>query len=104
MREEKDFLGSRELPEEVRYGIHTLRALENFGDSGEKTDPLFIRAYLEVKKAAALTNRDLGTLDSVKAGFILEAIESLLHSNTPDQDFPVNPLSGGGRNVLPYEY
>lgn len=35
MRKESDYLGSREIPEDALYGIHSLRARENFPDSSQ---------------------------------------------------------------------
>ena len=57
-RIEKDFLGEREIPEEVYYGIQTLRATENFPITGYKIQPELIRALGIVKKAAALANME----------------------------------------------
>ncbi len=62
-RIEKDSLGEMELPDEVYYGIQTARAVENFPVSGIRERPEFVRAYVFVKKAAALANIELGVLD-----------------------------------------
>jgi aspartate ammonia-lyase len=62
-RTEKDSLGSKELPDRVYYGIQTARALENFPVSGDRERPEFVRAYVLIKKAAALTNLELRALD-----------------------------------------
>ena len=51
MRQERDALGARELPEGTLYGIHTLRATENFPVSDNRLFPEFIRAYACVKAA-----------------------------------------------------
>ncbi|GLC92704.1 hypothetical protein Tamer19_21120 [Cupriavidus sp. TA19] len=58
-------LGYREVPADAYYGIHTLRALENFPISGDPISkyPELIVALVDIKEAAALTNRDLGLLD-----------------------------------------
>ena len=72
MRKEHDSIGDLEIQDEVMYGVHTARALDNFGDIGERHDPLFVRAYLLVKKAAALVNAELGYLEKEKAQAIID--------------------------------
>ena len=99
MRTEHDFLGAVQIEDACYFGIHTQRARENFGDSGQRHDPVFLHAYLQVKKAAALANRELGYLDTDKAGHIIAAIEGLLSGNVFD-DFIVNPLCGGAGTSL----
>ncbi|MCE5273977.1 MAG: aspartate ammonia-lyase [Deltaproteobacteria bacterium] len=99
MRVEGDSLGQLSIPGDSFYGIHTARALENFGDVGERHDPLFVRSYLLVKKAAALANAALGHLEQDKAGFIIRAIDEMLEGNRYD-DIVVHPLSGGAGTSL----
>ena len=62
-RKEKDSLGVKDIPGDVYYGIQTARALENFPVSGLRAHPLFVRAYVFIKKAAALTHESLSLLD-----------------------------------------
>ncbi len=99
MRKERDFLGEREIREDALYGIHAWRAFENFGDIGERTDPVFVRSYLLVKKACALANRETGFLDGKKADSILQAIDGLLERGD-FHDVLINPLSGGAGTSL----
>ncbi|MDP4209083.1 MAG: lyase family protein [Bacteroidota bacterium] len=54
MRTEKDFLGERQLPDEALYGIHSLRATENFPDRTAFSDEWF-RAVGMVKLACYTT-------------------------------------------------
>ena len=51
MRIEHDFLGNMEVPDDVYYGVQTMRAIENFNITGQKLDPDFIKALATVKKA-----------------------------------------------------
>lgn len=60
MRTEHDSLGDRQVPVEALYGIHTLRALENFSLSGRPVHPALVAAYGAVKLACVRTNRRLG--------------------------------------------
>jgi aspartate ammonia-lyase len=60
MRAEHDSLGERQVPAEALYGIHTLRALENFPLSGRPVHPALAAAFGAVKLACVRTNRRLG--------------------------------------------
>jgi aspartate ammonia-lyase len=62
IRREHDALGERELPADALHGIHTLRALENFGLLGRPVHPNLTRALGAVKLAALRTNRAQGYL------------------------------------------
>ena len=56
MRTEIDLLGTRDIPVQAYWGIHTARAIENFPISGRPAHPGLIRALAMVKKACALAN------------------------------------------------
>jgi aspartate ammonia-lyase len=99
MRSEKDFLGELHIDENRYYGISTVRAYHNFGDTGERHDKVFLKAYLNVKKAAALSNMALQYLEKEKAQFIIRAIDKIFEDNLFD-DFIVNPLCGGAGTSL----
>lgn len=95
IRIETDLLGSREIPADVLWGIHTLRAKENFCISGRFIHPEMIKAYGEVKLACFQTNKILGYFpDQEKAEAIekacLEMAEGLLN-----QHIVVDALQGG---------
>ena len=64
-RIEHDLLGDHEVPSEAYYGVHTLRALENFDITGISIAvyPDLIRALAQIKKSAALANAELGVLN-----------------------------------------
>ena len=63
-RLEEDLLGTMEVPNDAYYGIHTLRAIDNFTISRTTINhvPEFIRGMVQVKKATALANRRLHSL------------------------------------------
>ena len=69
-RIENDSLGEVRVPADALYGAQTQRAVENFPISGQRVGRGFIQALGLLKKAAALTNEELGNLD----GKIAEAI------------------------------
>jgi len=78
MRWEADGLGKQAVPRDAYYGIHTLRALENFDVSGYRLPRSFIAAFAAVKKACALTNLELGYLEKRKGGAILAACDEIM--------------------------
>lgn len=93
-RLEKDSLGTREIPENVYYGIQTQRAVENFPVSGLHAHPRFIDAYVFIKKAAALANRKAGELPAASADAIVRACDEVLAGSLRDQ-FPVDVFQMG---------
>ena len=95
-RIEHDLLGDRAVPAAAYYGVHTLRALENFPITGTAISiyPDLISALACVKKAAALANRELGLLDLRKADAITRACEEVGAGALADQ-FVVDVIQGG---------
>ncbi|MFZ5877917.1 MAG: aspartate ammonia-lyase [Chloroflexota bacterium] len=93
---EHDLLGEREVPAEAYYGVHTLRALENFPISGIpiSTYPNMVRALACVKQACALANRELGLLDEARADAIVQACEEVRAGNL-HAHFAVDVIQGG---------
>jgi aspartate ammonia-lyase len=95
-RIEHDFLGEKEISNDCYYGVQTMRAKENFDITGIPigSEPLFIKAFGHVKKAAALANRDLGILDAKKAEAIAYACDRLIAGEFTDQ-FISDLIQGG---------
>ena len=62
MRKEHDFLGELDVPDEVYYGVQTLRAMDNFQITGQKLDTDFIQCMARVKKATVLANLSTGRM------------------------------------------
>lgn len=95
-RREHDFLGEREIPKDVYYGIQTLRAIENFHITGIplKTEPIFVQALGYVKKAAAMANAELGVLDRDIAERIIKASDRVINGEFNDQ-FITDLIQGG---------
>ena len=96
-RTEEDLLGAREVPLEAYWGIHTLRAMENFQISGSVVgdEEAFVRGMVQVKKASALANSDLGALDPEVAGAIVWACDQVLVAERCLDQFPVDQFQGG---------
>ncbi|MBC5994840.1 aspartate ammonia-lyase [Pontibacter cellulosilyticus] len=95
-RREHDFLGEKEIPNEVYYGIQTSRALDNFNITGIpiSKEPLFIQAFGYVKKAAAMANRDCGVISPQVAEAICKACDRLIAGEFLDQ-FVTDMIQGG---------
>src|SRR5947208_4090986 len=95
-RLEHDLLGDRDVPADAYYGVHTLRAVENFPITGTPISiyPDLIRALACIKQAAALANQELGLLDKAKTDVILKACEELRAGKLHEQ-FVVDVIQGG---------
>lgn len=94
MRTERDMLGERDVPEEAYYGIHTIRAAENFPLSGQHLHPELSKALADVKQAAAMANRDAGLISREKADAIIRACAEIAHGGLSGQ-FITDALQGG---------
>ncbi|CEP27557.1 Protein of unknown function [Propionibacterium freudenreichii subsp. freudenreichii] len=96
-RIEEDLLGKREVPNDKYYGIHTVRALENFQMSGRSMNdvPEFIRGMVQVKKAAALANKELRVLPADIADAIIAACDAILDEGRCMDQFPTDAFQGG---------
>src|SRR5438874_7299774 len=88
VRIEKDTFGPIEVPAEHLWGAQTQRSLTNFKISGERMPRALVHALATVKKAAALVNLDLGTLDPKKGRAIIAAADEVL-AGKHDDEFPL---------------
>jgi aspartate ammonia-lyase len=95
-RLEHDLLGEREVPDEHYYGIQTLRAVENFKMTGVPISryPRLIHSLAYIKKAAALTNLELGFLPGEIAQAIVRACDDILRGELLEE-FVVDVIQGG---------
>ncbi|WP_372698287.1 aspartate ammonia-lyase [Arthrobacter sp. JSM 101049] len=95
-RLEHDLIGDREVPTDAYWGVHTLRAAENFPITGQRlaSNPHLIRALALVKQAAARANRELGLLDATRADAIEAACAEIANGALHEQ-FIVDVIQGG---------
>ena len=95
-RTEHDLLGDRDVPAHAYYGVHTLRALENFPITGTAISiyPDLVIALACVKQAAAMANNELGLLDEKRAQAIRLACEEV-RAGKLLQEFVVDVIQGG---------
>jgi aspartate ammonia-lyase len=94
-RIEKDTLGEVSVPDDALYGAQTQRAVENYPVSGLRAHPIFIRAFILLKKAAALANRDLGALEPGLADAIVSACDRGLRDDSLRGQFVVDVFQAG---------
>jgi aspartate ammonia-lyase len=96
VRVEHDLLGDRAVPADAYYGIHTLRALENFPITGTPISvyPDLVNALACVKQAAAIANAELGLLDERRSHAIRLACEEVREGKLYGE-FVVDVIQGG---------
>jgi fumarate hydratase class II len=89
-RIEKDTMGEVQVPSDAYYGAQTQRSIENFKIARDTNRmPIeIIRAFAFLKKAAALTNTDLGVLASEKSELIAHVCDEILEGKL-DKEFPL---------------
>lgn len=99
MRKETDALGEMLLPDDVYYGIQTERNRQCLAitDDPLSAYPAFIKAVAQVKKACALTNKEIGALDAGKADAIMRACDEMADGAS----MPIFPCVFSGDRVPP---
>ena len=93
-RTERDSMGELQVPADALWGAQTQRAVNNFPISGQQMPRAFIRALGLIKGAAAAVNKDLGLLDSDKAGAIISAAVRVAQGDV-DEHFPIDVFQTG---------
>ena len=93
-RIEKDPLGELAVPAAALYGVQTVRALQNFPISGLLPLEPFVVAQVWIKKAAAMTHRETGRLDAMRADAIIAAADEVLGEQHREM-FVVDPYQAG---------
>lgn len=96
-RTEVDLLGPLEVPEDAYYGIHTLRAVNNFPISGKtvRDYPDFVRGMVLVKKAEAVANREKKVISKEVHDAIVAGCDLILDEGVAMDQFPVDMFQGG---------
>ena len=87
-RTEYDSFGAIEVPDQSLWGAQTQRSLENFKISTERMPTEVVRALVQVKRASARVNADLGLLSADKATAIIAAADEVL-AGLHDDQFPL---------------
>ena len=81
-------MGQIQVPADKYWGAQTQRSLENFKIGEDRFPKEFIRALGLLKKAAALTNKDLGILSADKAELIVKAADEVIAGKL-NEHFPL---------------
>ncbi len=93
-RLETDSVGSLAVPAQAYYGVQSLRGKMNFPITGRAMHPQLIISLAQVKKAAAIVNRDDGHLEEDLAAAIIAACDEIIGGKLHDQ-FIVDAIQGG---------
>lgn len=93
-REESDSIGTKPVPTDAYYGVQTLRAAENFRITGLKMHEEFINSLALIKKASAISNREVGLLSKKIESAILQACDEVIIGNLYNE-FIIDPIQGG---------
>ncbi|MFL0253140.1 aspartate ammonia-lyase [Clostridium neuense] len=93
-RIESDSIGEKRVPKDAYYGVQTLRGANNFNITGLKLNVEFIKSIIQVKKAAAITNEEIGLLKKDISEAIITACNEILEGSFYD-DFIIDPIQGG---------
>ncbi|MCP9760454.1 aspartate ammonia-lyase [Aquitalea sp. S1-19] len=95
-RIEHDLIGNRDIPAQAYWGVHTLRAVENFPITGVPISHYreLIQSLALIKQAAAQANHEIGLLDDAKAQAIVGACEEI-RAGKLHQEFVVDSIQGG---------
>jgi fumarate hydratase class II len=87
-REETDSLGAVEVPAHRYWGAQTQRSLHHFSIGDDHMPKAVIRGMAILKKAAAITNQDLGQLSAEEAKLIVQAADEIIDGKH-DEEFPL---------------
>lgn len=98
-RMERDSVGTKAVPRDAYYGVQSLRARENFCITGTPMHRKLIQSAAQIKKAAALTNCEVGALDKNRAEAIAQACDEIIEGKFADQ-FIVDAIQGGAGTSL----
>src|SRR5918997_3427755 len=93
-RIDKDSLGEVKVPSSSYYGPFTARAINQYKVTGQKAHINLIRAYVMIKRSAALANMDLTALDNIKAEAIVKACDEILAGKLLEE-FMVETINSG---------
>jgi fumarate hydratase class II len=93
-RVERDTFGEITVPGHALWGAQTQRSLHHFAISSERMPRELVLALAQVKRAAAVVNRSLGTLEAKKADAIVKAADEVLAGEHADQ-FPLSVWQTG---------
>lgn len=95
-RVDRDSLGNITVPANAYYGPFTTRAKQQYAVTGQTAHICLIRAFVMVKRSAALANKSLRLLDGEVADAIIRSCEEILDGRFIDQFVLDSVNSGAG--------
>ncbi len=93
-RTETDSMGEIEVPADRYWGAQTQRSLHHFSIGEDRMPIQVVHAFGLLKKAAALTNRELGVLEEKIVGWLVQAAEEVIDGKLDDH-FPLRVWQTG---------
>jgi aspartate ammonia-lyase len=93
-RVDRDSLGDIKVPLNAYYGPFTARAKQQYNVTGQTAHICLIKAYIMIKRSAALTNKNLHVLDANKANAIIKSCDEILDGRFLDQ-FVLDSINSG---------
>lgn len=93
-RVDKDSLGDVRVPSNAYYGPFTARAKQQYNVTGQTAHICLIKAYIMIKRSAALANKNLHVLDADKANAIIKSCDEILDGRFVDQ-FVLDSINSG---------
>ncbi|HET8926793.1 MAG TPA: class II fumarate hydratase [Microbacterium sp.] len=93
-RIEHDTMGEVRVPKNALYAAQTQRAVDNFPISGDVLESAQIVSLARIKRAAAIANKELKTLDGAIADAIVVAADRIIAGEFADQ-FPIDVYQTG---------
>jgi aspartate ammonia-lyase len=98
-RIDKDSLGDVQVPIDAYYGPFSVRAAAQYKVTGQRSHQNVIKAFAMIKKAAAITNSEIGILEKEKAEAIIKAADEILSGSLQDQ-FIIDAINSGAGTAL----
>ncbi len=98
-RTDTDSLGSIKVPHNAYYGAFTARALQQYTVTGRRSHPSLIRAFVMIKRAAAVANMGTGALDARRGRAITRACDAILGGKYVE-DFVIDAINSGAGTAL----
>lgn len=95
-RVDRDSLGNITVPWNAYYGPFTTRAKQQYAVTGQTAHICLIRAFVMVKRSAALANKSLRLLDGEVADAIIRSCDEILDGRFIDQFVLDSVNSGAG--------
>lgn len=87
-RVENDTMGEMKVPNNKYWAAQTQRSIENFSIGNEKIPMEIIKSFAHLKKACAIVNLKLKTLEENKASAIYQACDEVIKGEL-DDNFPL---------------